>query len=373
MMKRLRGGFTLVELIVVIAILGVLAGVAVPVYNGYIQKARKAADDQLLSAVNSAFAAACLENGESNRGQIAALLLKDDRSVRGVSVADAKGSQINDAFIDRYFKGNEDQPFQYYEKKDILYDEEQGIFRAEKIGMKTLVHNGNTVTYNEGSVQAYKDSNFSKINVRKTTMLVDSLINSVGSDSTVTAYLTNDEAFKKYLESKGLDTTNSQVARGLVTYAAEKMSSVSAAEVIANLTGDFGEDLRNMYSVVSGGKTPTFSDKAVSAAVMYAMTASFSQSDAGAAAGMTLPDGSVHDLGTLTTYMASMTDTQKQAYKAYLASDEGKKDAAGLIGVLSTVNDNSDLVLQYVKDGDGKFNTNDTRGLVTAILNAVGE
>ena len=34
------GGFTLVELIVVIAILGLLAGIAVPAYNKYIEKAQ---------------------------------------------------------------------------------------------------------------------------------------------------------------------------------------------------------------------------------------------------------------------------------------------------------------------------------------------
>ncbi len=47
-------GFTLVELIVVIAILAILAGVAVPAYSGYVEKANKQADVQLVSEVEQA-------------------------------------------------------------------------------------------------------------------------------------------------------------------------------------------------------------------------------------------------------------------------------------------------------------------------------
>ena len=57
-MFKKNGGFTLVELIVVIAILAILAGVAVPAYSGYIKKANDTAVVNQLAAVHTAVTAA---------------------------------------------------------------------------------------------------------------------------------------------------------------------------------------------------------------------------------------------------------------------------------------------------------------------------
>lgn len=95
MIKKTEG-FTLVELIVVIAILGILAAVAVPAYSGYLEKAEDAKYETILAGVYTASAAALAEDGEA----------VDSISVDGDSVVITPTPNDSTAF-GTYFAGND--------------------------------------------------------------------------------------------------------------------------------------------------------------------------------------------------------------------------------------------------------------------------
>ena len=62
MKKLLRNkkGFTLMEMLIVVAIIGILVSVSIPVFSGQLEKAKKATDDANVRAAKAAGAAAYL-------------------------------------------------------------------------------------------------------------------------------------------------------------------------------------------------------------------------------------------------------------------------------------------------------------------------
>ena len=93
-----KSGFTLVELIVVIAILGILAGIAFPAYTGYISKAKEAADYAQLDAIKTAVDFAYIEDHVNNDAIAPITKIEVTKSTVTVTPTDTPPLDISDYY-----------------------------------------------------------------------------------------------------------------------------------------------------------------------------------------------------------------------------------------------------------------------------------
>ena len=102
-MKKLQQGFTLIELMIVVAIIGILAAIAIPAYQDYTIRAQVSEGLNLAAAAKAAVAESFLNNGEAPATRIIAGMSTTATDTQGKYVASV---QVTNGRIDVTY-GNE--------------------------------------------------------------------------------------------------------------------------------------------------------------------------------------------------------------------------------------------------------------------------
>ncbi len=391
-------GFTLVELIVVIAILGILAGIAIPVYSGYINKANQAKDNVLLGAVNSAFVSAVLENNPD-----ATMPTRISITMVSGKITSMSGLVLSETFtaddlfesFKKYYGTNIETPFVFYD--NLGYDKAEGFFgkvgtKEYRNGSKGVTVNSThddeagtttyTVTRPDGSTVEYTVSDADRANVLASTfgtnMTADGLVNNVGSvvdaaagvvnNPNLVGSIVNNIMGSGYLEGLGVDSDDpnyaNEVATALTVAVANQVTGMTSAPgametMLSKLTSQdtinqmAGMTQSQLVEMVTG--TP---DGIAKLALMYGMMTGYANSDTGstvmvgeqslkdyfssASAEFASATGGSNALQKLLTMTQTMANSS--GFSTYVAN-EAQTDFQGLVSALNAISGNGDVLL----------------------------